>query len=487
MLKRGLFLVPSSVRAVRRRVSRFADEQALLQSRRAAEDRLKEHADADTHAVVHTHQGYRDDMLKLLGGHWGTNPEATKTRFMGLDRKGAAAALKEVWGKHGIDYQMSTVDEGHLTLDRVGKEDSLLSRVIRATSDNTEYYLHTTADPVKNDISELGSLMDKLHPDGRYADAGQWNRRYGINTTASAEALQREMAPSVYAANLPPSNEIEKPRWTETLHPTQRARIDEVHGLVAKLRAARARGSTDVDAARKLAPERFARAPSADHESIAKEMQKNPGIAKEHAERKAIDDAPAESNPKIQRILKELHGNRDNLHKEPVVIFAHSLAACRNIHDAIKAAGHRVDVLTGADSTKQRDAKRQKFHPDAGDPSIDVLVLSDAGEAGLNLQRGQTLIQYDRPMTAKTHAQRKGRIDRLGQKHDKIRLVDLTTDSEFEERGQRRIDEKYDLRDITTDPGLDLDESGIGKVAREARMRTAQLQAPPVEEEKHAA
>ena len=141
----------------------------------------------------------------------------------------------------------------------------------------------------------------------------------------------------------------------------------------------------------------------------------------------------------------------------------------------------RAYLLTGADSAVERDRKRRRFQPDVGEPEADVFVLSDAGEAGLNLQRGQTLIQYDRPMmTAKTHAQRNGRIDRLGQRHPEIDLVDLATDTPYEARAAERIQQKYTLRNILTDPAEQLDDTGFaGAFTRARHQALAQRDRPP--------
>ena len=53
----------------------------------------------------------------------------------------------------------------------------------------------------------------------------------------------------------------------------------------------------------------------------------------------------------------------------PGVVFAHSLDAVENIRKRLEADGHRVVVLTGADSAKDKEAKRRAFNPDAGEAS----------------------------------------------------------------------------------------------------------------------
>jgi superfamily II DNA/RNA helicase len=89
----------------------------------------------------------------------------------------------------------------------------------------------------------------------------------------------------------------------------------------------------------------------------------------------------------------------------------------------MEKAGKRVVVITGSDSAKEKDSKRRMFNPEHGEAQADILIASDAGAVGMNLQSGQFLIQHDVPMTAKTHSQRAARIHRLGQKQG-IELID---------------------------------------------------------------
>jgi len=204
-VRRGLFLVPASIQGqFHGEFRKFAPGLRVAATPggdRAT--RLAEHRKADAHAVVQTHQAFRDDMLHLVAQHWGVDEAAAREKFLGLSRTDARGVMRAVWKRHGIDYQMLTADESHGLLDRENKPDALVSRLVQAVSDLTPYYVASSADPIKNDLSELRSLLDKLHPDGRYSDADAWKRRYAVPTSATAAALQREVAGSVYAAHVP--------------------------------------------------------------------------------------------------------------------------------------------------------------------------------------------------------------------------------------------------------------------------------------------
>ncbi|MDQ3120702.1 MAG: DEAD/DEAH box helicase, partial [Verrucomicrobiota bacterium] len=84
----------------------------------------------------------------------------------------------------------------------------------------------------------------------------------------------------------------------------------------------------------------------------------------------------------------------------------------------------RGGEVRGPDCTWKRisrdEAKRRFRNGDA-----DILLCTDAAAEGLNFQFCGALINYDMPWNPMRVEQRIGRIDRLGQKHAKIRVVNL--------------------------------------------------------------
>lgn len=478
-VKRGVFVVPSQVQGqFHGEFARFTEPGKFkwhAAPGAPAADRMAAHQDKDTHAVVMTHQGFRDDMLKLVSEHLGMEPEKAGEHFMGLDRKARGAALKEAWKKAGIDYQASFLDEGHVTLDRKGKPDSLLSAMMTAVSDNTPHYMAMTADPAKNDSSELRSQLDKLYPDGRYSSEQDWHRRYGLNTSASREALRREVSGNFLINHIQPPITANRAEERVELHPKQREGYSRVMQLFGKARADRSKGKINVDAIRELSPVSFEGKPAEEHEAIARRLSDNLGIIKEAALHRVVNLAPPEQNAKIQAILGKLNGH--DVKNKPPVIFAHNLESVAHLEKALGEAGHRVVTLTGEHSTKEKDVRRRKFNPPQGvDPEADVMILSDAGATGLNLQRGQTLIHYDTPQTAMVHAQRNGRIHRLGQTQD-VDLLDVVTNTPYEEKARQRLAKKYDLRSINeTDAIAGEDEHSLGAFIHQAREQRNQLQ-----------
>ena len=83
--------------------------------------------------------------------------------------------------------------------------------------------------------------------------------------------------------------------------------------------------------------------------------------------------------------------------------------------------GGEVRSAGGAWSTIGRDEVKRRFR----EGEADLLLCTDAAAEGLNFQFCGALINYDMPWNPMRVEQRIGRIDRLGQAHPSIRIVNL--------------------------------------------------------------
>ena len=83
--------------------------------------------------------------------------------------------------------------------------------------------------------------------------------------------------------------------------------------------------------------------------------------------------------------------------------------------------GRYVDPATRDWIGVERDEVKHRFIRG----EIDILVCTDAAAEGLNLQSADLLINYDLPWNPMKVEQRIGRIDRIGQEHDKVYVLNL--------------------------------------------------------------
>jgi superfamily II DNA or RNA helicase len=77
--------------------------------------------------------------------------------------------------------------------------------------------------------------------------------------------------------------------------------------------------------------------------------------------------------------------------------------------------------------------------------ACEVLLATDAASEGLNLQAVGTLINFDLPWNPMRVEQRIGRIDRIGQKHKVVRVVNYVIPGTVEDSVYRALAERIDL------------------------------------------
>ena len=94
-----------------------------------------------------------------------------------------------------------------------------------------------------------------------------------------------------------------------------------------------------------------------------------------------------------------------------------------------------------------------------------ILIVTDAGSEGLNLQFCNTVINYDLPWNPQKIEQRIGRCHRYGQKYDVVAINLLNTDNEADRRVYEILSKKFELFDGVfgaSDEALGAIESGTG-------------------------
>ncbi|QRW09543.1 Helicase conserved C-terminal domain [Ceratobasidium sp. AG-Ba] len=94
------------------------------------------------------------------------------------------------------------------------------------------------------------------------------------------------------------------------------------------------------------------------------------------------------------------------------VVYSHLSQTWTLVKHVLELAGFSTTHVNGKMSQAQRDESVQAFQRDDGP---EVLILSDAGSVGLNLQRGSVAIYVDHPWSASDCDQIEGRLQRKGQ------------------------------------------------------------------------
>lgn len=468
--KRGLFLVPSIAQG------QFGGEALRFlkpgkfkwhaQPGASREERIKAYKDPSNHFAVMTHQAFRDDMLHLGAKHAGVSEQDMAANLATMSRGERKGWIKGVMRREGISFDYLNIDEGHDTLNRRGKANSTLANVVDALGDHAPYYVNASADPIKNDVSEAFSLLQKMDPE-RYTDEAGFMRKYGVDTLAAKDGLRRELARFQFPSKIDPDITATRIERKVPLSDDQHRDLAELDKNVAAARIARMQGQVDAAAIKAISPTSFDGVPEGEHAALAAELSKNLGLLKQTATRHLLDAHPTAGKiADVARIAADRQGKQG-------VVFAHSLAACKALKARLEADGHKVVTITGADSAKEKGKAIDAFNPQTGERGSDIIVCSDAGATGANLQSGRWLANYDTPDTAKTHAQRNGRINRIGQNSD-VELIDLVSDHPEEAKRRDRLAKKYALREMMTTPMESLDDTGVAHFIRQRQVAAEQ-------------
>lgn len=158
--------------------------------------------------------------------------------------------------------------------------------------------------------------------------------------------------------------------------------------------------------------------------------------------------------------------------------------------------GQYFDPRTGQFVAVERDSVKQRFLR----LEIDVLVCTDVAAEGLNLQTADYVVNFDLPWNPMKVEQRIGRVDRIGQAHDTVYVLNLCYPDSAErivyDRLLRRLAEagvvvgaqQLSLLPVTREEFQLLAERRLAPEALEAialerarriRQRTASMEIPP--------
>jgi hypothetical protein len=133
-------------------------------------------------------------------------------------------------------------------------------------------------------------------------------------------------------------------------------------------------------------------------------------------------------NPETDAKLEALFTLLTKEHsKEKVIVFTQFADTVRYLESQLRARGlHRLAGVTGSDENPTGYAWRfspesnQKRDQIAPDQELRVLLATDVLSEGQNLQDASIVVNFDLPWAIIRLIQRAGRVDRIGQKAEKI-------------------------------------------------------------------
>lgn len=120
--------------------------------------------------------------------------------------------------------------------------------------------------------------------------------------------------------------------------------------------------------------------------------------------------------------------------KKKVIVFALFKNTLKFLAIRLQKAGFTPAIIHG--DIKDRDVIIREFRTDR---SISILLSSEVGSEGLDLQFCDTLVNYDLPWNPMVIEQRIGRIDRFGQKSQIVNIINLIVKDSIQEEIYDRL------------------------------------------------
>ncbi len=143
---------------------------------------------------------------------------------------------------------------------------------------------------------------------------------------------------------------------------------------------------------------------------------------------------------RLQKLLDENSGKK-------ILVFSEFATTVDYLNQYITWKGDKRKVDSGTTNTleilRRFDPYNNKFDFDANDKSsvntikkseqVSLIIATDVLSEGVNLQAGEIVINYDFHWNPTRLIQRAGRVDRIGSKHETIKIINFLPDPQIEE------------------------------------------------------
>lgn len=147
---------------------------------------------------------------------------------------------------------------------------------------------------------------------------------------------------------------------------------------------------------------------------------------------------------KIKELQELLEGE---LNGEQIIIATEWKKFAKVIMSKLKK-DFKIGMIHGDTPADEREITRKRFQ----DKGLEILLTTNIGNYGLNLQIASVLVNLDLPWNPAKLTQRCGRIYRMGSEHDHIRIINFVAAETIEEKVVSTLNRKGDLFSQIFDP-----------------------------------
>lgn len=150
---------------------------------------------------------------------------------------------------------------------------------------------------------------------------------------------------------------------------------------------------------------------------------------------------------KIEKLIEILEQLYSNNKMQKVIVFTEFVSTQNYLNEYLISRGYSVSILNGSMGIDERNEVLKEFKT-----KTDILISTDAGGEGLNLQFSNVVINYDLPWNPMKIEQRIGRADRIGQKQD-VLIFNFIIKDTIENRIRNVLEDKLSV--IFSETGID--------------------------------
>jgi SNF2 family DNA or RNA helicase len=330
-----------------------------------------------------------------------------------------------------IEYDLVIVDEAHVLKNRTSAAWQLVNELKK------RFLFLLSATPVGNDLSELYNLILLLKP-GLLKTEAQFRQDFGsLDALRQPERRERlrVLLREVMIRNTRAHIDVRLPRRlaaTEVVPPT--APEVELHEQLAScIRARYATGGTTDRWRLMMLQMQAGSSPAA----LRAALNRREADAAHDFDRLRTILARVDQSAKTMALIRLLRRS-----SEKAIVFTRFRATLEHLAGALREEGFRVEVFHGGLNAAEKDRSMERFEHVA-----DVLVSSEVGGEGRNLQFCRTVINFDLPWNPMQLEQRIGRVHRIGQTRE-VFVFNLCLAGSLEEYILKVLHDKLNLFEL---------------------------------------
>lgn len=197
------------------------------------------------------------------------------------------------------------------------------------------------------------------------------------------------------------------------------------------------------------------------------------------SEKSASSPGGPDHDSKYEQFVTVLDESVYSTESSKALVFSFFRGTLEYLRDRLHQSGRPADMIHGGIPVAERRRVIERFRED---PSRRVLLSSEVGAEGLDFQFCDVLVNYDLPWNPMQVEQRIGRLDRFGQRAERIRIINFYIEDTIETRIFQRLYERIGIFERSIG---DL-EAILGEVIVQLSREVLQADLTPQEQERRA-